>query len=131
MGSNVFEDICAQWLRRYAGERLGLTLESLGRYWSRDGSTEIDIIGEVNSGTFLFGECKWRESSTMRLSDYIRLRAKVANLPNAHWKQEPTYVLFALGGFGSELEKLAADTSERLYLVSGSDLLPRFEHRGA
>lgn len=124
MGRHVFEDICAQWLRRSASERLGLTLHILGRYWSRDGGTKNDIVAELDSGTFLFGECKWRADSSARLGDYSCLQAKVAGLPEAKWRNQPAYILFAVGGFEPELEKLAAGPSERLYLVSGHDLSP-------
>ncbi|MGO8672890.1 MAG: ATP-binding protein [Capsulimonadaceae bacterium] len=128
MGRHVFEDICAQWLRRFAKKRLGVTVRSMGRYWSRDGSTEIDTIAELDTEGFLFGECKWRADSICRLSDYSRLQAKVAGLPEARWRTTPTYLLFAVGGFAPELEVLAADPAERLHLVSGADLLPPRAH---
>ena len=35
----------------------------------------------------------------MRLSDLSALQAKVASLPEARWRNKPSYVLFALGGF--------------------------------
>ncbi len=124
MGWNVFEEVCAQWLRRNAADRLNLTIRELGRYWSRDGQTEIDVIGECDDGTYLFGECKWRAESMVRLSDYSLLQAKVAGLPEARWKSKPAYVIFSLGEFAPELKALAADPGERLFLVSGTDLLP-------
>jgi hypothetical protein len=34
------------------------------------------------------------------------------------------FVLFAVSGFAPELQMLAADPGERLFLVSGRDLLP-------
>ena len=123
MGQYAFEDICAQWLQRFAHDRLGLTLRSLGRYWNRDGSTEIDVMAEIDTGGFLFGECKWRADSSARLNDYSRLQAKVASLPDAKWRNEPTFILFAVSGFDASLQELAADPAERLMLVSGTDLL--------
>lgn len=60
MGWSVFEEICGQWLQRHAKEHLGLTIRQMARYWSRDGRTEIDLMAELNHGTCLFGECKWR-----------------------------------------------------------------------
>jgi hypothetical protein len=123
MGWSVFEEICGQWLQRHAKQRLGLTVRQMARYWSRDGRTEIDLVGELDHGTFLFGECKWRAESVARLSDLSALQAKVASLPEARWRNKPTYILFALGGFSPELVKLAADPAERLYLVKDSDML--------
>jgi len=126
MGRYVFEEICTQWLRRHARERLSLAIKSLGRYWSRDGRVEIDIVAEMDDGRFLFCECKWRAGSAARLSDYATLRAKVAGLPDAKWREGASYALFAVGGFAPELERLASDRNERLFLVAGRDLLPGF-----
>jgi hypothetical protein len=96
----------------------------IGRYWSRDGSNEIDLVAELDTGKLLFGECKWRADSVIRLGDYIGLQAKVANLPDAKWRDEASYILFSVGGFAPELRQIAGDPAERLFLVSGGDLLP-------
>jgi hypothetical protein len=95
----------------------------MARYWSRDGRTEIDLMAELNNGTFLFGECKWRTERVTRLNDLSALQAKVTSLPEARWRSDPSYILFALGGFSPELQQLAADPAERLFLVAGSDML--------
>jgi hypothetical protein len=50
------------------------------------------------------------------------LQAKVASLPEARWRNHPRYILFALGGFSPELQQLAADPAERLYLVAEADM---------
>ena len=123
MGWSVFEEICGQWLQRNAQQRLGLNVRQMARYWSRDGRTEIDLMAELDDGTFLFGECKWRTESVTRLNDLSVLQAKVASLPEARWKNKPSYILFALGGFSPELAKLAADPAERLHLVAEGDML--------
>ena len=123
MGWSVLEEICGQWLQRHAKQRLDLTVRQMARYWSRDGRTEIDLVAELGNGTFLFGECKWRADSVMRLSDLSALQAKVASLPETRWRNKPSYILFALGGFSPELLQLAADPVERLYLVTQAELL--------
>src|SRR5215469_4051435 len=123
MGWSVFEKICGQWLQRNAKQRLGLTVRQMARYWSRDGRTEIDLVAELDIGTFLFGECKWRADSLTRLSDLSALQAKVASLPEARWRSKPSYILFALSGFSSELVQLAADPAQRLYLVAEPDMI--------
>ena len=123
MGWSVFEEICGQWLQRHAKQRLGLTVRRMARYWSRDGRTEIDLVAELNDGTFLFGECKWRAESVTRLSDLSALQAKVASLPDVLRRNKPSYILFALGGFSRELVQLAADPDERLHLVAEVDML--------
>jgi hypothetical protein len=122
MGWSVFEEICGQWLQRNAKQRLGLTVRQMARYWSRDGRTEVDLVAELDDGTFLFGECKWRPESVTRLNDLSVLQAKVASLPEARWRNRPKYILFALGGFSPELQQLAADPAERLYLATVIDM---------
>ena len=124
MGWAVFEEICAQWLKKYAADRLGLNIREMGRYWSRNSQVEIDIMAELQSETYLFGECKWKADTVMRLSDYSALQAKVASLPEAKWREAPTCILFSVGGFAPELKALASDPEERLVLVSGAELLP-------
>jgi hypothetical protein len=57
------------------------------------------------------------------LCDLNALQAKVASLPEARWRKNPRYILFALGGFSPELQQLAADPAERLYLVTNADML--------
>jgi hypothetical protein len=123
MGWSVFEEICGQWLQRNAQQRLGLNVRQMARYWSRDGRTEIDLVAELDDGTFLFGECKWRTESVTRLNDLSILQAKVASLPEARWRNKPSYILFALGGFSPELLQLAANPTERLYLVRDTDII--------
>jgi hypothetical protein len=125
MGWSVFEEICGQWLQRNAQQRLGLNVRQVARYWSRDGRTEIDLMAELDDGTFLFGECKWRTESITRLNDLSILQAKVASLSEARWRKRPRYILFALGGFSPELVQLAADAAERLFLVTRPDMLGR------
>ena len=127
MGRYVFEEIAAQWLHRHAQSRLKLNIQRMGRYWSRDGRIEIDIAAELAGGSFLFGECKWSGKSAVGLSVYSGLQAKIAQLPEASWREKPTCVLFSVGGFTPELIHLATDPQERLHLVAGTDLLSRGE----
>lgn len=80
-------------------------------------------MAELDDGTFLFGECKWRTETVTRLNDLSILQAKVASLPEARWRKRPLYILFALGGFSPELQQLAADPAERISLVSAREML--------
>ena len=60
----IFEDICTQYLWRLLldGES-PILFGNLGRWWGTDPSTrsqtEIDIMGEQDKDTAVFGECKW------------------------------------------------------------------------
>lgn len=61
---NIFEEICKQYLWKLLlnGES-PVEFKDLGRWWGNDSSTrsqaEIDIMGEQDKDTALFGECKW------------------------------------------------------------------------
>lgn len=60
----VFEDICTQYLwKLLLTDRSPVQFSSLGRWWGNDprtrSQTEIDIMGEQDKDTALFGECKW------------------------------------------------------------------------
>ena len=61
---HVFEDICIQylWSTLLNGD-CPVDFKDLGRWWGNDptrrAQTEIDIMGEQDADTALFGECKW------------------------------------------------------------------------
>ncbi len=60
----VFEEICKQYLWKLLLEgQSPVEFTSLGRWWGNDpiekAQTEIDILGEQDKTTALFGECKW------------------------------------------------------------------------
>ena len=60
----VFEDICRQYLwKLLLSGRSTVEFTELGRWWGTDPEekkhTEIDIMGEQDKNTALFGECKW------------------------------------------------------------------------
>ncbi len=60
----VFEDICRQYLwKLLISGKTPIEFTSLGRWWGNDPvhkcQAEIDIMGEQDKNTALFGECKW------------------------------------------------------------------------
>ena len=60
----VFEDICSQYLwKLLLSGQCPVEFTSLGRWWGNNpmtrSQTEIDIMGEQDKNTALFGECKW------------------------------------------------------------------------
>ncbi len=60
----VFEEICKQYLwKQLLSGASPVEFKELGRWWGTDSSTrsqmEIDIMGEQDKDTTLFGECKW------------------------------------------------------------------------
>ena len=61
----VFEEICTQYLWKLLIEgKTPIEFASLGRWWGNDPrkkqQTEIDIMGEQDSDSAIFAECKWR-----------------------------------------------------------------------
>lgn len=64
----VFEDICTQYLwKQLLTGKMPLEVVSLGRWWGNDPrkriQTEIDIMGEQDSSSAIFAECKWRNEN--------------------------------------------------------------------
>lgn len=120
MGRMAFEGICHQWLRLRGMHSIGTGIIESGRYWSRDGSLEIDVIAELEDGGYLMGECKW-SSSPVGLGVYYELREKINRLPNAKYRINPRFIMFSLSGFEPELQQLAK--KENVLLITGDDLL--------
>jgi AAA+ ATPase superfamily predicted ATPase len=58
----AFEDCCRDWTGRYAGEALPAS-QQLGSWWSRDGQTEIDVVGTSRGRYDLLASCKWSRSA--------------------------------------------------------------------
>lgn len=95
----VFEEICKQYLWKLllSGES-PVQFGELGRWWGNDPSarsqTEIDIMGEQDKDTALFGECKWTNEKvdTGVLETLVR-RSKIFHYSKVH------LYLFAKNGF--------------------------------
>ena len=58
----AFEDCCREWTGRFAGDLLPASRE-LGSWWSRDGRTEIDVVGASRGRYDLLASCKWSRSA--------------------------------------------------------------------
>ncbi len=120
MGRYVFEDICMQYLKKNAPKRHGLAIRDAGRYWSRDGSVEIDILGDLTDDRTLACECKWSSSPT-GVGDYYELMRKASLLPPPHNSRPIRYALFSTAGFDDRMREAAS--RDGVILVTGDDLL--------
>jgi len=120
MGRYVFEDICVQYLKKYAASRHDLHIRNARRYWSRDSSVEIDIVGSLDDGGILACECKW-SSSPAGVGVYYDLMKNAGLIPLPKGTRELRYALFSMAGFDANM----ADTAVRdgVLLVSGEDLI--------
>ncbi|MCH5273352.1 MAG: hypothetical protein J1E35_06740 [Lachnospiraceae bacterium] len=67
----IFEEICRQYLwKLLLSGKSSIEFTELGRWWGSNPierkQTEIDIIGEQDKDTALFGECKWTNEKVDR-----------------------------------------------------------------
>ena len=124
----IFEDICIQylWNRLLAGES-PVEFTSLGRWWGNDPQKkcqiEIDIMGEQDSGTALFGECKWRNEKV----DTDVLETLVYRSRLFRYTKIQLY-LFSKSGFTAGCIAKAGEIGN-VTLVSYEDIISVFESR--
>ena len=119
----VFEDICKQylWKRLLAGE-CPVEFTSLGRWWGNDpiekSQAEIDIIGEQDKATALFGECKWtNEKVDLGVMETLVKRSRLFSYKKIY------YYLFSKSGF----TKGCIDEAKKMQnvtLVSYAEMIP-------
>ena len=95
----VFEDICKQYLwKQLLSGKCPVEFTSLGRWWGNDPiekcQTEIDIMGEQDKDTALFGECKWtNEKVDLSVLETLVKRSRLFSYKNTH------LYLFSKSGF--------------------------------
>ena len=95
----VFEEICTQYLwKLLIEEKMPIEFTSLGRWSGNDqrkkAQTEIDIMGEQNSTSAIFAECKWRnENVDLDVLETLVDRSGLFHYTKLH------YFLFSKTGF--------------------------------
>ena len=118
----VFEDICSQYLwKLLLSGQCPVEFTSLGRWWGNNpmtrSQTEIDIMGEQDKNTALFGECKWtNEKVDLGVLETLVQRSKLFPYQRVH------LYLFSKTGF----TKGCMDKAEELgnvTLVTYEDIL--------
>jgi uncharacterized protein len=98
----AFEDCCREWAGRFAADALPAS-QQLGSWWSRDGQTEIDMVGVSRGRYDLLASCKWARSAPA--SALERLLEHRDSLPRAGGAK---LAIFARG-FSRRLEQRAAE----------------------
>ena len=120
----VFEEICTQYLwKLLIEEKMPIEFTSLGRWWGNDprkkAQTEIDIMGEQNSTSAIFAECKWRnENVDLDVLETLIDRSGLFHYTKLH------YFLFSKTGF----TKGCMDKAEEMgnvTLVSYKDIVKK------
>ena len=95
----VFEEICMQYLWKQLLEgNSPIEFVSLGRWWGNDPiqkvQAEIDIMGEQDSESALFAECKWRnEKVDLDILETLIGHSKLFCYTKVH------YYVFSKSGF--------------------------------
>lgn len=121
----VFEEICKQYLWKLllSGESF-VEFAELGRWWGTDPAekkqTEIDIMGEQDKNTALFGECKWtNEKVDLGVLETLVRRSQLFHYSNSY------LYLFAKNGFTKGCVDKAAELGN-VELVTYADILAFF-----
>ena len=118
----IFEQICTQYLWKLLLDgKSPVEFSELGRWWGTDPSTrsqtEIDIMGEQDKNTALFGECKWtNERVDLGVLETLKKRSRLF-----HHRDVYLY-LFARTGFTSGCID-AANEAGNVRLITCHDVL--------
>ncbi len=87
-----WEEMCRTFVRALAAEgKLAVPVTSVGRWWNRDNSVEIDVVGVQGKTVTLAGSVKW--SAGAGKPELHRLRRAVEAIPDR--APEVRLVLFA------------------------------------
>ena len=95
----IFEEICTQYLwKQLLLGNMPIEFISLGRWWGNDprkrSQTEIDIMGEQDSNSAIFAECKWKnENVDLDVLETLIERSGLFHYTKIH------YFLFSKTGF--------------------------------
>lgn len=122
----VFEEICKQYLwKQLLAGNTPIEFISLGRWWGNDpiqkSQAEIDIMGEQDSDSALFAECKWRnEKVDLDILETLIGRSKLFRYKKVH------YYLFSKSGFTKGCMEQAKEMGN-VTLVSYADILGSFK----
>lgn len=118
----IFEEICMQYLWKQLLEgNVPIEFVSLGRWWGNDpirkAQAEIDIMGEQDSESALFAECKWRnEKMDLDILETLIGRSKLFRYTKVH------YYLFSKSGFTKGCMEKAGEMGN-VTLVSYADII--------
>lgn len=125
----VFEEICKQYLwKQLMRGNMPIEFVSLGRWWGNDSKnktqTEIDIMGEQDSSSAIFAECKWRnENVDLDILEMLIERSRLFSYTNVH------YFVFSKTVFTKGCVNKARDMGN-VTLVSYKDIVKLFASKG-
>ena len=116
----IFEDICVQYMMRQNKERkLPVVFDSIGRWWGNNPiekrHEEVDLIA-VAGKTAIFGECKWKKSTSTDVLNELKRKAGM-------FKQfsEKYYYIFTKGQFSDSLKDIEIE-DKNVRLITLNDI---------
>ena len=118
----IFEEICTQYLwKQLLLGNMPIEFISLGRWWGNDprkrSQTEIDIMGEQDSNSAIFAECKWKnENVDLDVLEALIERSGLFHYTKIH------YFLFSKTGFTKGCMEKAKEI-ENVTLVKYEDII--------
>ena len=118
----IFEEICTQYLwKQLLLGNMPIEFISLGRWWGNDprkrSQTEIDIMGEQDSNSAIFAECKWKnENVDLDVLETLIERSGLFHYTKIH------YFLFSKTGFTKGCMEKAKEI-ENVTLVKYEDII--------
>lgn len=124
MGS-VFEEICKQYLWKLLLDgKSPVEFVSLGCWWGNDpierAQAEIDILGEQDKTTAIFGECKWTNKKVdLGVLETLVHRSRLFSYSKVY------YCLFSKSGFTEGCTEKANELGN-VTLVSYEDILKSY-----
>lgn len=94
-----FEKVAICYIRQLVkSNQAPIRAVRIGRWWNKD--IEIDIVAYDINGSFLFGECKWRnEKVNMKVLDQLKHKAEFLEKTVG----DKYYILFSKSGFTKDL----------------------------
>lgn len=102
VGTHTFEELCREWV--YVAAETGqipFLPQRVGSHWSK--TEQLDVVAvNWDEGQVLYGECKWKRSSTFGAGDVQKLvaRAEQVNLKTRSGRpMKIHYALFSRSGF--------------------------------
>ncbi len=108
----VFESVCRElFITEIKNKKFEWNIDTLGSYFNRDHSIEIDVVSldKINNKLFL-GECKFFNKKTVDISTFNNLveKSKIFKI------EKITYGLFSVTGFTKEVLDLAKNNDNLL-----------------
>jgi uncharacterized protein len=100
----AFEEMCREHLRLFSQIRLSAPAQEIGKLWS--GHYDLDIMGKLLDGTWVFGECKW-QSQHISVDVLEHLQHSADSAVQATQIASKYFTLFSKTGFTPELKKYA------------------------